>query len=235
MTQFLKSEICTDCTECNRRVPLFNILSANELKVLNEGRTEVKFRAGEIIIKQGMPSNHIISVTSGLVKLYIEGLDDKNLVIELSKPWTFFGGPGIYVDGRYHYSAAAVEDSTTCFIKAENIKHLVRTNPDFAEAFIHHCSSKSTRIFERMVSLTQKQMHGRIADALLYLVDEVFDGHSTFELSISRQELADLTAMTKDSAVRILKELQQDKIIDQTNGTLHILNKEKLTEISIRG
>lgn len=235
MTQFLKSELCDNCAECNRRVPLFNILSREELTILNEGRTEVRFRAGEIIIKQGMPSNHLISVTSGLAKLYVEGIDEKNLLIEIARPWTFFGGPGIYLDGRYHYSAAAVEETTTCFIKAENIKRLVRANPDFAEAFIHHCSTKSARIFERMVSLTQKQMHGRIADALIYLMDDVFDGNTSFELSISRQELADLTAMTKDSAVRILKDLQTDQIIDQTNGTMHILNKEKLIEISLRG
>jgi CRP/FNR family transcriptional regulator len=213
---------------------LFKNLNKEELELLNKERAEVKFKAGEIIIKQGMPANHMISVTSGLVKIYIEGVQGKSLILELLGPWNFFGGPGIYLDHRHHYSAAAIEDTTTCFIDANRIKELIRKNPDFAENFIKGCSKKSSDTFERFVSLTQKHMHGRIADALLYLSREIYKKEE-FDLTLSKQDIADLTAMTKDSAVRILKELHNDAIIQMNNGTIILPEYEKLEELSLMG
>ncbi len=233
MTQFHPSSICKDCTECDKRTPLFKRLTQEELKILNENRYEVKFKSGEMIFKQGMPFNHLVSVTSGLVKLYVEGVRDKIIIVELIRPWEVFGGPGIYVDNRYHYSATAVTDVTTCFIEAKNIKKVIRNNPDFAEDFIRACSSRNAQMFERMVSLTHKQMHGRIADALIYL-KHVF-GNNRFEFNISKQDIADLSAMTRDSALRILKEFQTDEIISAQNGTFEIIDESRLLDISHHG
>ena len=233
MTKFHRSENCKKCIECNTRTPLFKHLTRDELLTLNDQRYEVKFRKGEIIFKQGMPANHLISITSGFVKIYVEGIRDRNIILELVKPWQVFGGPGIYVDNRYHYSSMALEDTTACFIDTKNVKKLIRQNPDFAEDFIESCSNRNARLLDRMVSLTQKQMHGRIADALLYLKD--VNQSAVFNLMISKQDLADLTSMTRDSAIRILKEFQQDNIIDMQNREMKILDLDKLEEISFHG
>lgn len=233
MTQFHTSDICKSCTECDKRTPLFNRLTKDEFEILNRNRYEVKFKAGEMIFKQGMPFNHLVSVTSGLVKLYVEGVRDKIIIVELVRPWEVFGGPGIYVDNRYHYSAMAVTDVTTCFIESANIKKLIRKNPDFAEDFIRACSARNAQMFDRMVSLTQKQMHGRIADALIYLKN--IYGYNGIDYKYTKQDIADLTAMTKDSALRILKEFQTDNIISANNGTLEIIDESRLLDISHHG
>ena len=84
------------------------------------------------------------------------------------------------------------------------------------------------------MNLTHKQMHGRIADALLYLSNEIY-ANSIFEVHLSRQDLAEMTAMTKESAIRILKELKDDNIIDYDNNRFTILNENALNQISLRG
>ena len=77
-------------------------------------------------------------------------------------------------------------------------------------------------------------MHGRIAGALLYLHNDVFKEQNG-EISIKRQDLADLTAMSKESAIRILKELKDENIISVDGNTI-ILNKiDNLNNISFRG
>ena len=233
MTQFIPSDICKSCVDCNRRTPLFKRLSEDELLILNDDRYEVKYKRGEMIVKQGMPSNHLVSVTSGMVKLYVDGVNDKSILLELVKPWEVFGGPGIYIQNRYHYSAMALDNVTACFISSKNIKKIIRSNPDFAEDYIRACSFHSAQMIDRLISLTQKQMHGRIADALIYL-KHVFDNNK-FEINISKQDIADLTAMTKDSALRILKEFQTDNIISTNNGSMEILDEKRLMEISLHG
>ena len=65
-------------------------------------------------------------------------------------------------------------------------------------------------------------MHGRIADALLYLSKDVYH-NNTFQTLLSRQDIADLSAMTKESAIRILKEFKDEGIIEfTTNNFTHL-------------
>jgi len=173
-------------------------------------------------------------LTSGIAKMSIEGLANKNLILQLILPWKIFGDPGLYVDNRYHYSITAIDPCTACFIDIQNIKILLRSNGIFAEAFVANSSLNSIRTFERLISLTQKQMHGRIADILIYLSKEIFQSDS-FDLSLSRQDIGELSGMTKDSAIRILKEFEIEGIIKVDGKKIGILNKELLQEISFRG
>ena len=56
-----------------------------------------------------------------------------------------------------------------------------------------------------------------------------------FQTELSRQEIADMSAMTKESAIRILKEFKDDNIIDFHGNSFHILKSEQLESISITG
>ena len=85
-----------------------------------------------------------------------------------------------------------------------------------------------------MVSLTQKQMNGRMADAIIYLSEIVFNS-SSFDMVISRQDLADLSGMSKDSAIRILKEFEKDKIVSLDGKKIDIPDINKLKDISATG
>ena len=203
MARFLETRNCVDC-KCKNAI--FNPLSEKELSLINNSRYEVKFKAGEIMFKQGTSSTHFLCLTHGLAKIYIEGYG-KNLILSLVKPVEYIFGPGVYVDNRHHYSASAVEDSTACLVEVKVFKQLVRENPDFADEFIRRISTMTIFNFDQFLSLTQKQMNGRIADALFYLSEKIY-ASNPFEMTISRQDLADLSAMSKESAIRILKELK---------------------------
>ena len=89
-------------------------------------------------------------------------------------------------------------------------------------------------MYDKLISLTQKQMHGRMADGLLYLANGFYKSDS-FCLQISRQDIADMTAMSKDSAIRILKEFERDGIIDLKGRELTILDMDHLYELSHKG
>jgi len=234
MTQFITSVHCESCEKCNEHLPILRNLEKNESEIINRKRYEVKFRAGENILKQGTTSTHIVVLTTGSAKAYIEGFNGRNLIFQIFKSWQIFGSPGLYVDNRYHYSVTALEDSTACFINAQSIKEVFRLNPDFAESFFSLCSSSTLVTFERFTSLTQKQMHGRIADVLLYLSEEIYHSKE-FALLLSRQDIADFSGMSKDSAIRILKELENEGIIRASAKKINILRSDTLKQISLKG
>lgn len=223
----------SNCVDCNCKSSVFKKLTVPELELMNQNRFEVTFKAGEIMFKQGTPSPHFLCITKGMAKIYIEGLG-KNLILGLVKPVEYIFGPGIYLDNRHHYSASAVENSAACLVDVNTYKLLVRKNPDFAEEFIRRFSQQAIINFDQFISLTQKQMHGRIADALIYLSEKVYC-RNPFELTISRQDLADLSGMSKESAIRILKEFKEEGVLTAEGSFIHILNQGQLQHISETG
>ena len=155
-------------------------------------------------------------------------------MLNLVTPFVILGGPGLFTDNRNHYTVTALEDSVVCFINADNFKKVLRSNPEFAEHFISQLNHKTIQTYEKILSLAQKQMHGKMADALIYLSQTVY-GSLTFEIPLSRQDLADMTAMSKDSAIRILKEFERDEIALVNGKKVSITNIEALRELSERG
>ncbi len=231
---YQRSKICKSCEECNTKSELFRLLTKEETQQLNEERFEVHFRAGENIIKQGTTLTHVSNLVQGFAKVYIEGYDHRNLLLNLVAPFVILGGPGLFTDNRNHYTITALEDSVVCFINADNFKKVLRSNSDFAEHFISQLNHKTIQTYEKILSLAQKQMHGKMADALIYLSQTVY-GSLTFEIPLSRQDLADMTAMSKDSAIRILKEFERDEIALVNGKKVSITNIEALRELSERG
>jgi CRP/FNR family transcriptional regulator len=228
-TQYIKG-----CNACKDKSDIFSCLCKVELDQIDEKRIEVHFKSGELIFKQGTPNMHFLCLTQGKVKTYIEGYNDKNLILGIVKPVEYILGPGIYADQMHHFSAMAIEDSVACLVDLVTFKSLIRTNPDFAEDFLKKVSLQSIYNYELFISLTQKQMPGRIADVLLYLKDKVYESNP-FRTSLSRQDLADMSGMSKESAIRILREFKDENIIQVNGNDFEILDLEHLNKISHTG
>jgi len=222
------------CLDCSLKHNLFCRLEKDELQLINDSKIEITFNEGEIMFKQGSFVTHILSVTSGLAKVYIEGISKRNLILQYIKPGDFIGGPGAFVDKINHFSVVAVEDTTACLIPIEIFKKVLESNQKFALGYIEDISLKGIYNFDRFISLTQKQMYGRVADALLYLYKTIYLSSKT-GFPLNRKDLADYTALSKDSAGRILNSFEESGFIKITDNRITILNLEQLEDISSKG
>ena len=92
------------CVNCFNKSQLFQLMSKKELEMIQDTRYEETFKPDEVIYKQGTKTTQIVSITGGLAKAYIEGINHKNFIIELIKPTTVISGPGTYVDYKHHFS-----------------------------------------------------------------------------------------------------------------------------------
>ena len=231
----MKSDkMCTGCDECNRKAPLFTMLTKEELEILNTDRYSVRFHAGEVILKQGTKADYLISLIDGFARMYIEGHHERNLVLDFLIPWQLIGGPGAHSNGKHRYTVVAVKETLVCFLDAQNFKKVLSMNSSFASKILEYCANTYLASLDRMVGLSQKQMHGRIADALIYLSSEIFKS-ATIGSEISRQDMADYSGMTKDSAIRILKEFERDLIINLAGRKIEVVDTARLEEISSKG
>jgi len=166
--------------------------------------------------------------------VYLEGSAGKIQIIKIAKPWQLIGGPGLHIDSRLYFSVKALTEVNACFINVNSFREVLAKNQAFSMEFLTYLNRIHVSLYDLIISLTQKQMHGRIADGLLYLSKEVF-GDSISANLLSRQDIADLTAMSKDSAIRILKEFEKDGLINCTGSNIEILNMDALESISKKG
>lgn len=212
----------------------FQHLSKPEMQLVKDNIFEAGFKAGEIILKQGSPSSSVLFLNSGIAKSFIEGERGKNFIMEIIQPGTLMMGPGAYVNSRNTISVAAITPVHASFLDFGIFRQLVKTNSAFAESLLVDLCSKSLQSHLKIVNLAQKKMPGRIAEALLYFADEVFNSDE-FELYLTRLELGEMTNMAKESVVRILKEMDEAGVISVKSSFIKIIDKDKLRIISEKG
>jgi CRP/FNR family transcriptional regulator len=223
-----------NCLICQKKADIFNSLSQEELERIDCKKVRIKYNPGEIIFKQGTPCYNLVCITSGLVKLFIEYNTSHHLIIGLAKPIEYIFIPGAFVDKRHHFTAMACEETTACIIELEVMQKMIRNNPNFALEFIGKVSRQSINLFEKFSSHTHKHVYGRVAESILYLSEKIYESNP-FELSLSRQDLADMTGMTKESFIRVLKKFKDDNIISVDGNHLEIINRELLYKVSMNG
>ena len=223
------------CLSCNLKTNMFCHLTEEQLHDVNNTRREVRYKAGEVIFKTGGPLTHMICLTKGMVKIFLEDpYTDKRILLSVLKPVELILGPGFLVDDSHHFTTIAMEDTTACFINLDEHKKIMETNIDYTMAILQHINKKVIKQFKKMQCLTHKHTPGKMADALLYLSNSVYQ-NEVFDTLLSRQDLADLAAMTKETTIRILKEFSEDGIVKYNYNHFEILNKEKLEKIRTSG
>jgi CRP/FNR family transcriptional regulator len=110
------------------------------------------------------------------------------------------------------YSIAAYTNSSVRMIDIQFFRQLLKQNSDFAYRIINLLNESTAQIYGRFFSLTQKQLHGRLADILLCLSNRIFKSTS-FNLPLSRADLGDLTGMSTESVIRMMKDFKDDGLI----------------------
>jgi CRP/FNR family transcriptional regulator len=221
------------CLKYPKETPLFKLLSEEETEMLNRGRIQLSFKKGEIINKQGAFASNIFFLIKGIVKSYME-IGNKNLIISILPAGSLIGLPSLSVDSVFHYSTKSLVDTDIYSYDINTFKNLMRKNPLFASEIVGITNNNMVSLYDRFFSLTQKQLHGRLADILLCLSHKIYKSLD-FELCMSRKDLAELTGMSTESAIRILKDFKDDGIINMSGKNLRILKLDVMKRISATG
>lgn len=209
----------------------FDRLTEDEKMIVENNSVEVVYRKGETICKQGTFASHIIFLEEGLVKSYLEGYP-KNLVLTITPPGRLVGLPSIFEgNNTFLYSVSTYVDSRVKLLDINIFKQLLSQNARFASRIIDILNENTSQTYGRFYCLVRKQLHGRLADILLCLSQRIFK-ESEFDLPLSRNDLAELTGMSTESVIRIMKDFKDEKLISSQAKRLKILDFDKLLRIS---
>ncbi len=174
-----------NCRDCSEKSCAAAVLNPNEVGLVDENSREAAFRKGDIILHEGSMTSHIIYLKSGMIKEYQKGPNDKEQILQIIKKHTYLGLPSLFGDRVNHYSYAALEDITVCYIDVSVFTQLIRQNGNFAYEILVSVSRDSLTNFHRFMNQSQKKTYGRVADALLYFSGIIFES-DMFEIPFSR-------------------------------------------------
>ena len=236
-----------DCGNCDKKTKccckncfienqhnIFKSLTDNQLEFLVTGKQQIVYNPGETIIKQNTTSTYVVCIKEGLAKVYVEGVKDKNLLVKLVGKGDFITGGGFFNGNVQKFTISAITKITCCLIDSSKLSNLFSENNQFAIDILRHHTKQNNILLSKLVNLTQKYMPGRVADTLLYLHDEIYQTNP-FKINLSRQDLADMSNMTKESLVRILQQFKESKLLRTQGSTIEILDKDSLLSISKNG
>jgi CRP/FNR family transcriptional regulator len=219
---------------CDIKAPCFSTLTQAEVDLVTTSRTQVVFRKGENLIKQGAYASYILFISKGLVKQYVEGDSNHNFNIRLQRSGDFVGLSTIFNNSTFNYSVQAVRETVVYLIEREVIASVMKQNGEFAFHISSRFGKLETGLYDILRNSIYKQMHGKLADVLLYLSSNEFSGEEIFPL-LSRKDIADFAGISTESAVKLLKSFARDGVIALDEKDITILNRELLQEISKRG
>ena len=222
---------CKDCKDGSCAVMH---LDDKQLELLADNNTEVSFEKGETLFKQNSLTSHVIYVKSGLIKLHLLGPSKREQILKIAKSGVYLGIQSI-IGGRVNnFSATAINKVTTCFIDVAIFKKLLFLNPLFTYHILECVCQEGLCQIHKFVNQSQKQLAGKLAEALLTFTNEIFNSNE-FELPISRQDLANLIGTTRESTISMLQEFKNDGVLEVQAKKFKILDKAKLENICLKG
>ncbi len=222
------------CTISSFDCLCFEKLTAEEKELIENNSVSISYRKGEMICKQGGFVSQIMYVEQGLAKVFIEnGIN--SLLLRLTPKGSFIGLSAISEEfSTFPYSAKVYIDSTIRQIDVRIFREVLSKNNAFANDIINILSANSIQIYGRFFCLTYKQAYGRLADILLCLSERIFK-QNDFELPLTRKDIAELSGMSPETVVRILKKFSDDHLIRMVGKRIEVTDMERLHRISETG
>jgi len=190
---------------------------------------DINYSKGDMIFKQGTIAPHVMLLKEGLIKIFLEH-DNKRQTICLEKEG-FIGLESMYADQHFQYSVMALTDVKVCLIEIKEFQKQVLENGNLGAALITDLNKRSHYLYQRIIALTRKQAHGRIADIILCLSGRIFESDE-FTIPCKQKELADMAAMSAESLSRILKDFKDDGVVTVSGKHVSVLDRKKLEMIS---
>lgn len=219
---------------CDIQAPCFQQLNPEEMEFISNSKTQVLFRKGENLTKQGTFASYILFLISGIAKQYVECDGSKSYNIRMVVPGEFIGLTSVFTHKPYNYSTIALTDVQAFLVDNNSLLKVAQSNGNFAVGIIRRYSLQNDGLFDNIRTLMYKQMNGRMAEILLYLNEIKVSGIDIFS-QLTRKEIAEFAGISTENAVKILKSFEKDKLIRLEDKSITILDANQLMEISRHG
>lgn len=202
---------------------------------LDKHQSPRKIKNKEVLFQQGDNSRGIYCIKSGKIKLYKSDIDGHQKIIHIAGPGDMIGHRSMLAHEPYLATAECMEEGEAYFVEKNQFEKMLDENSKWVKETLETLAKKLGQSQANELNLAHKNIDQRFADLLVTLSKKygIKDGESTLiDLSLTRQEIADLMGSTQESAIRIISFFKKLGIITVDAKKITIIDDQKLHEIA---
>lgn len=223
------------CNNCDSRLhSIFHTLDQKDIDTLHEHKGCSLYKKNQIIFSQHTQAHVLYFICSGKVKLFQLSENGREQIVRMAKAGDVLGYRALLSSDHYTSSAETLEESAICIIPKELFFNLMKTNPAIAIHLMKILSDDLKKAEHKITDLAQKPVRERMAEAILFIKETYgFEkDNATINVILTREEFANLVGTATETAIRLLSELKQERMIDFVGKKIKILDQRRLTEIA---
>jgi CRP-like cAMP-binding protein len=186
-----------------------------------------------ILYQEGNRISVFYCINSGIIKVFKTGSDGKEQIIRFAKKGDIIAYRSVLSNELACTSAKVIEDCKVCFIPSEILISFIKTNSAFALELMKLACHELGEANSFITDIAQKTVRERLAEVLLFLVNDFgLDNQQFLNISLTREELANIVGTATESVIRLLSEFKSDKLVELNGRRIKIINTKGLEKIS---
>lgn len=225
---------CNSCTRHNGR--LFCNLGTESLTALESIASSARYSHGVTIFREGDQPKSVYILCSGRVKLSVTSREGRTMILKIAQAGEVLGLGAALGSNPHEVTAEALEFCELKVIRRSDFMHFLESSP---EASLHaaQCAAQEYRAaFDEACRLgLPSTSAGRLARLFLEWSDarrKQGQQHESFPLSLTHEELAGLTATTRETITRTIAQFKRDGLITIKGVSLTILQPKMLQQMA---
>ncbi|WP_044219333.1 Crp/Fnr family transcriptional regulator [Chitinophaga pinensis] len=210
-------------------------LTTNETERLLSDAVAQNFRKGQIIFRENNPAFGIYYIKEGKVKKYKQDRNGNEHIIYVANAGELIGYHAILADNTYPDSAAALEDCMIAFIPRDAFLLAIESSANLSRHLLGALSHEYNVLSNSLSIVARHSAKERLAISLIVLREKYKSSeYDTGDIciTISRKDLASMTATTEENVVRMLKELKKDNIVGTIGRKIIIYDVKSLIKMT---
>jgi CRP/FNR family transcriptional regulator len=219
-----------------RVTPVFQKLSPEDRRKVADVAAVRRYRRGDVIFEQDTQSDAFYTIASGRVKIFRMLPTGKDVILEVFGAGDPVGALAAY-DGRpFPASAAALEDTACVVISRPVFFRLLEEHPSLVRGLMLGLTHRLVELTNRLAELSGVRIEPRFARLFLKLAGDMGRqerGGTFVALALSRQELADMTGTTIETAIRIMSRWGKRDIVRTEKDGFVILDRQALESAAV--
>ncbi len=223
-----------DCHKCIFKGISTHFMPPDDFELIRRTSVQLRFDKGETILKQGAKSHHLVFLHKGIVKFNYHYETGKNYIMTIVSGPKLLGGANLFFKETNIFSLVAMEPCEVCLIDSKAMRAVALKHAGFVLALCEQTTEMFQSSIFNFISMAHKQVHGRIADILIYLWDHVYRTRPE-DFLVSRKELAEFAACSHENVINTLSRFNKEGIITLEGRKILINDLPKLRDISKRG
>ena len=214
------------CTNCiNSFASVFKDLTEDEINMLSFDKGCDVYKRGTILYNEGSRMTGCYCVNDGILKLYKTGIEGKEQIIRFAKKGEIIGYRSVLSGETACTTAKVLEDCTLCLIPSHTLFQLAESNGKFSMELMQMTCRELGEANSYITDIAQKTVRERLAEILIHLKNDFgLDDNSVLQISLTREELANIVGTATESVIRLLSEFKSDRLIDLNGRKIKLLN-----------